>query len=281
MNAVQLENNYYTMINGVNVYVDYYSSRLKVVDNTEISKNKILDIINFARKENLGKVIANCTVQMLKPYIGAGFIIEGYISGFLRGEDAYFVSYYISETRSSSILVSEEDEILRKIYMKKNCLNRKTDIDLIIRNAGLEDIPQMIRLFTATFKTYPSPVFNSQYLKKVINNKVIFKVALHENKIISIASADMDILNLNAEITDCATYENFRGKGVLSCLVKELEQDLIAKGFYTAYSLSRASNPGINSVFNKLHYKYCGRLNNNCYICGSLEDMNIWAKKLN
>jgi hypothetical protein len=25
MNAVQLENNYYTVIDGVNVYVDYYS----------------------------------------------------------------------------------------------------------------------------------------------------------------------------------------------------------------------------------------------------------------
>lgn len=68
---------------------------------------------------------------------------------------------------------------------------------------------------------------------------------------------------------------------MLSCLIKELEQDLIAKGFYTAYSLSRASNHGINFVFYKLYYKYCGILNNNCHICGSLDGMNIWDKKLN
>lgn len=167
MNAVQLENNYYTVIDGVNMYVDYYSSRLKIVDNAKISKSTIKEIINFARKENLEKIIANCTVQMLKPYIGSEFVIKGYVKGFLRGEDAYFISYYINRNRAFSSSIKEENEILSKISIKKSLLAK---------------IP----------------------------------------------------LNLNAEITDCATYENFRGRGLFSSLIIELEKDLKVKGFITA-----------------------------------------------
>ena len=50
--------------------------------------------------------------------------------------------------------------------------------------------------------------------------------------------------------------------------------------FKILYSLSRAINPSINKVLANLDYKYCGRLVNNCHICGDFEDMNIWVKKL-
>jgi len=115
-------------------------------------------------------------------------------------------------------------------------------------------------------------------LGKIISNCRI--PLLKPFKIVSAASADMDYTNLNAEITDCATYPEYRGQGLLSNLVYSLEQDLTQKGFYTLCSLSRAMNPGINSVLFKHGYKYTGRLISNCHICGGFEDMNIWVKKL-
>jgi putative beta-lysine N-acetyltransferase len=281
MNAVQLENNYYTIIRGINVYVDYFSSRLKIVDRTLISEDTIREIISFAKREELGKVITNCTVQMLRVFISCGFTIEGFVQGFFSGTDGYFVSYFIDKNREILAFKKEEDEILRKVSIKKGETKKKTTEEFVIRNTVPEDIPQMVKLFSAAFKTYPSPVFNSEYLKKVMNNKVIFKVALYDGKIVSVASAEMDQLNLNAEITDCATYEKFRGRSLISCLITELEWDLKTRGFKIAYSLSRAINPGINFVLNKLDYKYCGKLINNCHICGGFENMNIWAKSLN
>lgn len=281
MNAVNFENNYHTLVSGVNVYVDYFSSRLKIIDSTQITGSSIKEIIKFSRKEKLGKIITRCTVQMLRTYISSGFTIEGYIQGFLRGEDAYFVSYFINKNREEISIEDEEDAILRKISMSKSYQNRRPSKEFIIRNAVSNDIPQIIKLFAAVFKTYPSPVFSSEYLKKAMNDNVIFKVAVYEDKIVSIASAEMDLLNLNAEITDCATYENFRGNGLLPCLIENLELDLKYRGFYTSYSLCRSINPGINLVLEKLNYKFCGKLINNCHICGSFESMNIWAKSLN
>ena len=112
-----------------------------------------------------------------------------------------------------------------------------------------------------------------------MNVQILFKVAIENDNIISIASADMDKCNMNAEITDCATYPEHRGRGILKNLISELEQELFQNGFKTLYSLSRAINPGINKALANLNYKYCGRLVNNCHICGNFEDMNIWVKQ--
>jgi beta-lysine N6-acetyltransferase len=66
----------------------------------------------------------------------------------------------------------------------------------------------------------------------------------------------------------------------LQNIIYSLEEDLKEKGFYIAYSLVRAVNPGINKALSKLEYEYGGRLINNCHICGGFEDMNVWVKKL-
>ena len=114
-----------------------------------------------------------------------------------------------------------------------------------------------------------------------MNDKVLYKVAALNDKIIGIASADMDKENLNAEITDCATNPDCRGKGVLSNIINSLEKELKNNRFITLYSIARAINPGINIALSKQSYNYSGRLINNCNICGSFEDMNIWVKNIN
>ena len=281
MNALEFEyqGNYYTKVNDIEVFIDYTNKRLKILDYQSISESIISNIVNIAIGERLGKVITNCRIRLLKPFRNCGFEVEGIINGFFNGEDAYCVSYFIDKRREVSVHREEEDAILYQSVIG-NKKSAAANINYVIRNAAMSDIPQMIQLFSNVFETYPSPVFSSDYLKKVMNDHILFKVAIEDGKIISIASADMDIFNLNAEITDCATYPEHRGRGMLSSLIQLLEQDLRDKGFHTLYSLSRAINPGINRSLSKLGYRFCGRLVNNCHICGGFEDMNIWVKKL-
>lgn len=281
MNAVPFKNNYYLKYKNVDLYVDYANGRLKILDYPGIAESIIKETITFAEQEGLGKIITNCRIRLLKPFRDAGFIVEGLINGFFKGEDAYCISYFIDKSRSVSVRKEEEDTILYKSVNEKSKFTPGLDSSYAIRDASVSDIPQMVKLFSEVFKTYPSPVFSAEYLKKVMSDKVLFKVATtNDDRIISVASADMDIINLNAEMTDCATYPEYRGSGLLSNLIHSLEYDLKSKGFYTLYSLSRAINPGINISLSKLDYRYCGRLINNCHICGSFEDMNIWVKRL-
>lgn len=283
MNGVQYNpcENYHTIIKNVKVYVDGINERLKILDCQSISENVITEIIDFAKDKGFGKIISNCPSLFLQTFERCGFIVEGIIKGFFQGELAYCVSYFIDPERKSTLSKSKEDSILFQCiseHTKQNYSHGK--YKHLIRQADLSDIPQMIKLFTKVFKTYPSPVFNRDYLKNVMNEQALFKVAEEEGKIISIASADIDNLYLNAEITDCATYPEHRKKGVMQYLISSLEVDLLKRGFCTVYSLSRAINPGINKTLSRLNYKYSGRLVNNCHICGSFEDMNIWVKNL-
>lgn len=259
---------------------DYQNERLKIKSINEFKYNDIKSAIDYAIEKGFGKIILNCRYHYVKSFLEAGFLIEGIIDGFFKGEDAFCMSYFINPERKISPKEKEEDEIIEKC--RSVVLSKTKDINgFIIRNVTNDDIPQMIELFKTVFKTYPSPVFNPSYLEEVIDTKTHFKVAVLNDKIVSIASAEMDKENLNAEITDCATYPEHRGQGLLTNLINHLEKDLIDMGFYSLYSLSRAINHGINIALKKHGYMYRGRHINNCNICGKYEDMNIWAKPFN
>lgn len=281
MNAIEFsgEENSYIKICGLDIYLDFFNDRIKILNSMGIEQEQLVNVIRYAQENKLGKILCNCRLSGIKAFKDAGFKIEGIINGFFKGEDAYCVSYFVDSGRADSAYSFEEDRILNDcMKIKKEANTRITDYK--IRDACEEDIPQMINIFSDIFKTYPSPVTSMQYLKESMEGKVLYKVALDKDRIVSIASADMDKENLNAEITDCATYPEYRGKGLLTKLLKALETDLKNRGFYSLYSLSRAINPGINMALRGQGYNYSGRLVNNCNICGGFEDMNIWFKKL-
>lgn len=259
---------------------DYQNKRLKIKSISEFKYNDMESAIDYAIEKGFGKIILNCRYRYVKSLLEANFIIEGIIDGFFKGEDAFCMSYFINPERKISKKENEEDTIIKKCRSVVSSQSFKDISDFKVRNVTENDIPQMIELFKSVFETYPSPVFNPDYLKEVIDKKTHFKVAVFNDKIVSIASAEMDKENLNAEITDCATYPEYRGKGLLTNLISHLENDLVDMGFYSLYSLSRAINPGINIALKKHGYMYRGRHINNCNICGEYEDMNIWAKPL-
>jgi len=207
--------------------------------------------------------------------------MEGRIHGYFKGQNAFCVSYFLSSQRKiSSNLHIEELLVEQCLELKDAFIYESNKSEYCIRDAEEKDIKEMVKLFSVVFSAYPSPVYNEEYLMETMNGNVLYKVADHNGKIVGIASADMDKDNLNAEITDCATYPDYRGKGILSNIIYSLELDLKKKGFITLYSLCRAINPGINIVLSKHNYKFTGRLINNCNICGAFEDMNIWIKNI-
>ncbi|MFZ3130216.1 MAG: putative beta-lysine N-acetyltransferase [Desulfosporosinus sp.] len=282
MNTVQnnRQENYSTSLSGVELYVDYINERLKIINYSCISTEIINEIVSYARQKKLGKIISNCPERLLTPFMDCDFVIEGNIDSFFHGEDATCISYFLDRRRNKSVHENEENRIIEYCVHDAKEFTSIENKNYKVRRAVQTDIPQMIKLFSAVFETYPSPVFSRDYLQKVMHEQVLFMVAEEKGKIISIASADMDKYYMNAEITDCATYSGYRGRNILSELIYRLEAELKHTGFVTAYSLSRAKNIGINKSLSKLGYRYRGRLANNCHICGGYEDMNIWVKIL-
>jgi hypothetical protein len=51
-------------------------------------------------------------------------------------------------------------------------------------------------------------------------------------------------------------------------------------GYPTAFTLARASVPGINLAFHRLDFLFRGRMAASCRIGGGIEDMNVWSRRL-
>ena len=266
-------------IENIRLYLDYGNSRVKILGYQEVTKSALEQVVQCSEEIQAGKIICNCRPADKEVFVQAGFVMEGELEGFFRGEDALCMSYFMNPDRKRSDNSKEKDALIEQCQNVKGAYQYSAaNLPYTIRDAGEEDIPAMIQLFKTVFSSYPTPVYDADYIRKTMKEQIRYKVAVMDGNIVGLASADMDRENLNAEMTDCATYPEYRGKGILSNLFYVLEADLKEMGFLTLYSLSRAVNPGVNIVLSKHNYSYKGRLIKNCNICGSFEDMNLWVK---
>ncbi len=264
---------------GIKLETDNINHRLLVTDKGDVTEDIPESIIKFAKEKDLEKIILTCRKKNRGVFEAAGFRQRARVKGFFQGEDGYFLTAFTDGKRETSARWRQEDRIIEKC-MEKERGYKPTKKQYLVKTCEESDIPQMMDLLKTVFETYPTKVFDTDYLKRMMKERILFKAIIEDEKIISMASADMDRENLNAEITDCATYPEHRGRGLLSVIIYSLEQDLKDMDFITVFSLSRAINTGINMVLRKLGYRYNGRLINNCNICGRYEDMNIWSKTL-
>lgn len=272
--------NYQTLDN-TQLFWDWPNRRVKILTYNNLNNNSLQRIKTLAAEAEMEKIISCAPPSCQEMFLSQGFAVEGKIKSFFAGNDALCYSRFLTAERKHS------DTSYNGIFPAGSRwdMDKRTDIIpkscYVIKNAEEEDIPGMIRLFRSVFETYPSPVFDAEYLRANIKtNRVLYKVAVHDGNIIGIASADKDQANLNAEITDCVTNPLYRGQGILSELISELEEDLDLEGFICLYTLCRATQAAVNKAFFRLGYSFSGRLIKNCNICGSFEDMNILVKAI-
>lgn len=263
------------------VFIDFQNNRLKLIDYfgdiEKIAKNAIA----LCGKYGMGKIIATIPKEHVHSFIKNDYVHESTIHSFFKGKDGYNVSYFYNKERAFSDRTEKEDEILNNAMKDWNQFTQTQYKNFSIRTGTEEDAEEMAKLYDIVFKTYPTPMDNPEFIKNMIrSDQVLFKLVEYNETIVSAASADLNHTYLNAEMTDCATLPNFRGKGLLSELIHHLEISLKNKRFITLYSIARAISPGINIVFSKHGYNYTGRQINNSQIMGKLEDMNIWEKQI-
>jgi putative beta-lysine N-acetyltransferase len=263
------------------LYIDFQNKRLKLIKYNGNVEKIIKNTIALCGKYGIGKILATVQANDRQGFLTHGFVQEAVIEKFFKGKIGYNVSYFYDPARAISHRIIEEDEIIEKAKEYKGQYEPIKNSGFYYRTANIKDAEEMARLYDAVFKTYPTPIDNVEYIKNVIqNNKAFFKVAEYGNQIVSAASAELNHEFLNAEITDCATFQELRGKGLLSELVFQIESSLKEKNFRTLFGVARAISLGINIVFSKHGYQYAGRQINNSNIMGKLEDMNIWVKSI-
>lgn len=263
------------------IRVDKFNQRIKIKSINGSIEELMSKLAPFIKYYKFGKIIYISKKDKLEEFKKQGFIMEAKIDKFFNGDPGYFLSKFITIDRKTSIRIPEEEEVLIKAreYIDEE-FEHSVEDQYVIRSATKEDAEELAKLYDSIFETYPSPMNDSEYIKAAMDNNMLFKVAVYGGEIVSAASADMDIDNFNAEMTDCATKKDHRGSGLMGRLLYELEEELRTRNFKVLYSTARSISTGMNIVFAKHNYEYAGRLINHCHICGQFEDMNIWMKTL-
>ncbi len=261
--------------------VDMYNSRLKLSGYEGDLTLAAQDLHKAAEEYRVGKIIVYATVADTSGLCAAGFTEEGQIHGFFRGIDAHCLVAYHDPERGLPRDSERADMIIRDVSMLKP-RDRGDISSFSLRRARREDAAMLARFYADIFgDDYPTPISEQSYLEEAMKTDTVFWLATAGGRLAAAASLETDKKNNNAEITDCAVQSEFRGMGLMGALVEQLEAHAAKEEIGCLYSLARALLPGINALLFTAGYNICGRLVNNCYICGELEDMNIWVKKNN
>lgn len=252
----------------------------------KLAQGDIPDIIRYADdltdKEGYTKIFVKVPESSVEIFSNAGYVTEATVPFFFHGkEPAVFMAKYAHQGRNEVLHVKELANVLSTAFAYKgerSVQNLPEGFSLTRADTG--DAEEIAALYRLVFKTYPFPIFDPLYIWQSMKGQIRYFVIRKSDKLAAVASYEIDTENLNAEVTDFATSPFFRGMGFATILLNVMETDMKKEGILLAYTIARAISRPINVTFARAGYEFGGLLPNNTNICGSLESMNVWYKKL-
>ncbi|MEQ8687589.1 MAG: putative beta-lysine N-acetyltransferase [Imperialibacter sp.] len=259
----------------ITLYSDSFNKRIRI-DDYSGDAQEVLALIARSEYSWVEKIIVKAREEELPVFLSNGYSKEALIKGYFQGVDMHFLAKYQKPTRGSNPGHYQEEQMIESI-LSQPVIARKTDTQ-IVSVATVEDADGLAQLYAAIFNVYPTPVNESAYILKTMQDGTKYVVIREQNKIVSAASAEINAQYGNAELTDCGTLPEARGKGHIKKLLSKLEEVLAVDNIQCLYTIARAESYAMNKAFYQLGYCYGGTLINNCYIFSGLEDMNVWHK---
>ncbi len=251
-----------------------------------LAPGDIPDIIRYAddltHKEGYTKIFVKVPESSVEIFANAGYVTEATVPYLFRGKDsAVFMAKYTDPGRKEVPHASIIADVLSAAF---GYAGERSSYELLegfsLKHAHAGDSKEIAALYHSVFKTYPFPIFDPEYIRKSMQGQVRYFIIRKSYQLAAVASCEIDGENLNAEVSDFATNPSFRGMGFAGILLHSMETDLKKEGILLTYTIARAISRPVNIVFAGAGYQYGGLLPNNTNICGSLESMNVWYKKL-
>jgi beta-lysine N6-acetyltransferase len=261
----------------------HFNNRVYVM---KLAPADIPDILRYAdalaHKEGYTKIFVKVPESSVEIFASDGYITEATVPFFYRGsEPAVFMGKYLDPKRKEICDATVTANVLSDAFSHAGeRISHVSPDGFSLMHARAGDADDIALLFRTVFKTYPFPISDPDYIRKTMQRSIRYFVIKKSHLLAAVASCEIDAENLNAEVTDFATGPLFRGRGFASLLLHAMETELKKEGILLAYTICRAGFKPINTVFAGAGYQFSGTLPNNTNICGSVESMNVWYKKL-
>ena len=238
---------------------------------------------NLARSKKYSKIFCKVPGNKAPLFTANGFIPEAQIPGFFRGEDSmFFMSKFLSSDRLLHIETKELEELSKLLDRNKTQSwdpPEKSE-KASVRKLNENDCETMAGLYKKVFQSYPFPIFDPAYILKTMKSGVQYFAIESNNKLLALASAEVDAYSQSAEMTDFATLQQHRGKSYAYFLLEAMQTHMKSEGIKTLYTIARLRSVGMNLTFLRMNYQFAGTLLKNTNISGEIESMNIYYKQL-
>jgi len=252
----------------------------------ELGDGDVPDIIGrldgLAEKSGYTKVFARIPKKAEPAFKQRGYRREAFIPGFFRGVGgAAFMGKYFSRSRAQEKHPEQIHHVLVVAQSKTGESSKpKLDETFSVSVTEPSDAEEMSAVYSEVFATYPFPIHDPEYLRSTMEENVRYFCARENGRIIALASAEMHRAARSVEMTDFATLPIYRGHHLALRLLEKMEEEMLGEKMLTAYTISRALSVGMNVTFAHAGYTFAGTLTNNTNICGRIESMNVWHKRL-
>ena len=257
-----------------------YLMKINPEEHIEILMDKIYNLALFKRYT---KIFTKVPERFRKVFLSHKFKLEAEVPGLYDGkEEGLFFSKYFNANRG--FLNKDEKKIIGEV-VETACNASGEGLATLssaykIRLLDERDIPAIAGIYKTIFKVYPFPIFDEKYIGEVMVSHVKFFGVEYEGEIVAVSSAEMDVENSNAEMTDFATLPAYRGKNLSYFLLQRMIETMEQKRIKTVYTIARAKSFGMNKTFGKHGFEFGGTLIKNTLIGKSIESINVWYKGL-
>jgi lysine 2,3-aminomutase len=237
----------------------------------------------LAVEKGYTKIFAKIHSDALPEFMLNGYVIEAFVPEFYDGKaDCIMMAKFFDEERSKIPLEKVErfNDLLNAFSEAEDpeAMERDKFRHSVLTHADIEPVT---KVFKRVFETYPFPVHDAGYIAETMDSDDSRYYGIWDgDDLMGISTAEIDIVNKNAEMTDFAVLPEYRGKGLALKLLYFMEKEMKKAGIKTVYTIARLGELGMNKTFLKAGYKYTGTLVKNTNIGGSIESMNIYYKRL-
>jgi putative beta-lysine N-acetyltransferase len=281
--VVQSRDTYPHSTGAIELLYDPYNRRLKFFDMTPQDVAVSPRIASCVLADTVAQLYSKLIVYSradLRGWEALGFKREAEIWGFFgNGDNAELWVKYPAQARAHDAELATNDQVL-ELAKSKPHTEPLLPAGFTCAPARIEEAAEIADMMRKTFPDYPTPI-TPEYVAKNMRERVFhFRIVRNgDGSLVASASAEMHHTRKSAELTDCATRPDHRGKGLMSAILRNLERDLAAEfGITDVYTIARANQAGMNCSFAKLGYTYTGRLVNNCRMPEGYESMNVWCR---
>ena len=272
-----------TMFHGSKIQYGRRNDRIYLMKLGTSTVSELLPALDsLAEEHRFGKIFAKIPIDREEAFLEAGYRRGSDRSRFLsRQVGRCFSGKYFQTQRA----IAENGPALENVLAlargkEKNDNPPELPDRFEFRIARPQQAEAISEIYQEVFASYPFPIHDPAYIRKTMEEDVIYFSIWHDGRMVAISSAEMDRENGNVEMTDFATLPRWRGHRFGVFLLAQMEREMKKLGIPTAYTIARAVSPGMNITFTRLGYHFGGQLINNTQISGGLESMNVWYKSL-